>query len=140
MTAAFVVDTSAVIAIVCDEPEAAALHRIMAGAEIILLPSSAYLEAGIVLLRRYGDGARAMLDDFLKLGQIEIAPLGPIESGLALEAYARYGKGRGHKAQLNFGDCQTYSVAKSLGLPLLFVGEDFTATDLVDVRSVARES
>lgn len=139
MSVALVVDTSAVIAIMCDEPEGAALRRVMARSEIILLPSSAYLEAGIVLLRRYGDGARAMLDDFLKLGQVEIAPLGSTEVSLALGAHARYGKGRGHKAQLNFGDCRTYGVAKARDLPLLFLGADFAATDLADARGVFGE-
>ena len=139
MTLALVIDTSAVIAILCDEPDAPALRQFMAQADVIIMPASVYLEAGMVLMQRRGDGARAILDDFLRFGQIDIAPLGATEAGLALEAFSRYGKGRGHKAQLNFGDCQSYAVAKARDLPLLFVGEDFAATDLVRVGALARD-
>ena len=70
------------------------------------------------------------MDDLLRSGFLRLAPLEVEHAAIAADAALRYGKGSGHKAQLNFGDCFSYAVAKHRDLPLLFVGDDFTHTDI----------
>jgi ribonuclease VapC len=74
--------------------------------------------------------AQMAVEGALKIANIEIVPINRETGSLALEAFERYGKGRGHKAQLNMGDCFAYGCAKSLGVDLLYKGNDFAATDL----------
>ncbi len=90
-------------------------------------------ETGIVLEARLGPSARGLLERFLdEVGMQEI-PFGELHWREAVDAYRRYGKGR-HPASLNFGDCMTYAVAALAGEPLLFVGDDFSRTDVSDAR------
>jgi ribonuclease VapC len=86
-------------------------------------------ETGIVLTARLGSGARGILERFLDEIGIQEVPFGELHWREAVDAYRRYGKGR-HPAALNFGDCMTYAVASLAGEPLLYVGDDFSLTDL----------
>ncbi len=77
------------------------------------------------------DEARTDLDTFLSLAGIEVVPVDVRQSGLALEARVKFGRGFGSRAKLNFGDCFAYALAKSMNAPLLFIGNDFSETDVV---------
>jgi ribonuclease VapC len=124
-----IVDTSAVIAILQGEPEAAAFARALAAAERRMMSAGAYLELSIVMMDRRGPMARQAVDGFLAGALITIMPFDEEQAILGREAFMRFGKGR-HKAALNFGDCMTYALAKRENLSVLFKGTDFTETDL----------
>lgn len=123
-----VVDTSAIVAIVMEEPEAADFIAALASARTRILTSVNLLEAQIVLT--FGKGMPAATAEVLVAREnIEIIPFDEDLSNLALDAYRRYGKGR-HPAKLNMGDCAAYALARSRGWPLLYKGEDFAQTDI----------
>ena len=125
-----VVDTSAIIAILDKEPDAALYAEAIAEADAPLISAATLLELHIVMLNRRGARAGQLADRLIRDAgfQIEAFTLQHLE--LAREAYARYGKGK-NSAGLNYGDCFSYALAKATGLPLLFKGEDFSKTDLV---------
>ena len=120
------VDTSALMAILLDEPEAAACAEALATNDRIAVSAATVAEASIVAERR-GLGAEmsALLDGL----DLEVAGVSPASARRVAEAYARWGRGV-HPAGLNFGDCFAYEVAKSQGCPLLHVGADFARTDV----------
>lgn len=123
-----VIDTSAIVAIVMKEPEAADFIAELASARTRVLTSVNLLEAQIVLT--FGKGMPAgTAEDLVVRENIEIIPFDEDLSNLAFEAYGRYGKGR-HGARLNMGDCAAYALAKARGWPLLYKGEDFALTDI----------
>lgn len=125
-----VIDSSAVIAILFDEPEAEALLSQIAVAEVCRLSSASLVEIGIVLRRDAAAPRRAAFDEMLRLFSIKIESVTEEQAYLALDAYDRFGKGTGHRAGLNYGDCFSYALAKQTAEPLLFKGADFTHTDL----------
>ena len=125
-----VLDTSAIIAILEDEPSAAALTGALSGADVIRVSAGSLLEAGIVAEVRAGEAGDRELDVLLHRLRAEISPVTPEQVDVARDAYRRYGKGR-HPAALNFGDCFAYALAVSVGEPLLFTGSDFPQTDVV---------
>lgn len=125
-----VIDTSAVIAILDGENERKAFFEIIAAADRRLVSAVTYQEAGHVLIARRGVKGLYDLDDFLSLIRAEIVPHDLTLAALALEAFRRFGKGINSQARLNFGDCATYALAKSMDAPLLFKGDDFAATDV----------
>jgi ribonuclease VapC len=125
-----VIDSSAVIAILFDEPEGEALLSQIAVAEVCRLSAASLVEIGIVLRRDTAAQRRAAFDEMLRLFSIKIEPVTEQQAYLALDAYDRFGKGTGHPAGLNYGDCFSYALAKQTGEPLLFKGNDFTHTDL----------
>ena len=127
-----VVETSAVLAILLDEPEAAEFAQRIEDDPAPLISAASVLEAGIVLLSRYGPDARGDLQEFLAQGGLQVEPVTAEQADLALDAYQRFGKGR-HLAGLNFGDCFAYALCKSTGQPLLFKGQDFSQTDIATV-------
>ena len=125
-----VVDTSALIAILRDEPEAEAFLRIIADADGCLMISVGVMEASLVLAGRSGDETSWLgLDQFIARAEIEVVAQDHVLAGLGRDAFLRFGKGR-HPAALNMGDCASYALAKARGLPLLFKGNDFRHTDL----------
>jgi ribonuclease VapC len=95
-----------------------------------LMSSMTLLETYIVAATRYATGSAQKVDLLLSALRIEIIPQTKSHVECARQGFEKYGKGRGHKAQLNFGDCAAYGLAKSLGAPLLFKGTDFSATDI----------
>jgi ribonuclease VapC len=130
-----VVDASAVIAILFREKLASALAlRLSEDAERVMSVAS-YLEAGTVLAgrRRPGDRLKAIefLDAFVDEAEITLAPVDERQIRLALRARIMLGRGMGHGGELNFGDSFSYALAKTLDAPLLFVGNNFTKTDIV---------
>ena len=122
-----VVDSSAVIGILLDEPEKQAFQDIIAGGERCIISAVNAHETASVLRVRYGSQAVAWLWQLLVEYEIEIVPFYEAQVR-AVAAFDRYGKGIHSKAQLNPADCAAYALAKIMDLPLLFKGDDFTAT------------
>lgn len=127
-----VIDTSALIAILQLEAEAQDFANAIAIASRRLLSASSALETSIVIGARKGAEGMRDLDLLLYRTRIEIAPFTAVQADLAREAWQRFGRGN-HPAALNFGDCFSYALAKSISEPLLFKGSDFAQTDIVPV-------
>jgi ribonuclease VapC len=121
-----ILDSSAVIAMVRSEPDADAVFEALAGADAPLMAAPTYVEATVVARGR----DIADLDTFLRSAGVRLVEFTPEMARIATEAYRRYGKGSGSPARLNLGDTFSYALAKATGEPLLFVGEDFTHTDV----------
>src|SRR4026208_512463 len=125
-----VVDTSALIAILDREPDAALYAEAIAEADAPLISAATLLELHIVMLNRHGARAAQLVDRLIQDAGLQIETLTAQHLELARVAYSRYGKGR-NSAGLNYGDCFSYALAKATSLPLLFKGEDFSKTDLL---------
>ncbi len=124
-----VFDSSARLAILQDEPERRVFNEAVEAADTRSVSVASFVEVSIVIDSRYGpDGVRDF-DLLLSKAEIQLVPVDSEQAFLARQAFRQYGKGR-HAASLNFGDCFSYALAKSLGEPLLFKGEDFAKTDL----------
>lgn len=130
-----VIDTSALVAILNDEPERRQIIDRIAAAGTRLISAATVLEAGIVIEAHRGEHAGRELDLFLHRAHFEIVPVDAGQAEIARAAFRRYGKGL-HPAGLNLGDCFSYALAKVRGDELLFKGDDFSKTDVVtpDVR------
>jgi ribonuclease VapC len=124
-----VIDSSALVAIVLQEPDASIYYAAIANSVVRLLSAAAFVEASLVLLRRLTTGATAALDSLIGHLKIEVISVDHRQALLAREAFQRFGKGR-HPAGLNFGDCFSYALAKQTGEPLLYKGVDFSETDI----------
>jgi ribonuclease VapC len=124
-----VIDSSALIAILCDEPERSEFNRQIEADSRRFVSTASVLETSIVLENRYGDEAYRELDFFLLKASIEVCPVDVEQLEIARRAYRQYGKGR-HPAGLNYGDCFSYALAKQKGESLLFKGNDFSKTDI----------
>jgi ribonuclease VapC len=124
-----VLDTSAIVAVIRDEPEAGRLLEAMATADQVGVGAPTLTEASVVLGRRYGPVGHLTLARFLEENKVVDIPFGRDHWIVSAEAFLRYGKGR-HPAALNLGDCMTYATAQVAGVPLLFTGEDFAKTDV----------
>lgn len=129
-----VVDSSAIIAMMFDEPESPTCAKALAGSIRRLVSAANYVEAGTVIAGRAEKGDRdkaiADLDAFLTTFRIEVAPVDEEQAFMALRARIKYGKGFGAAAGLNYGDTFAYALAKANDAPLLFIGDDFTKTDI----------
>jgi len=124
-----ILDSSAIVGIVLREPGYEQVVRKLSAAESVAVGAPTLVEAGIVLSARLGTDARALLHGLLLEWEAETVSFGAEHWREAVSAFARFGRGR-HKAQLNFGDCMAYAVAKLAEEPLLCTGDDFTKTDL----------
>ncbi|KGM34981.1 type II toxin-antitoxin system VapC family toxin [Inquilinus limosus] len=124
-----VIDTSAILAILLDEPEAADLERRIAADPIRLISAATALEAAIVIEARLGDAGGREFDLWLHRLNAETVPVDGEQADMARRAWRRFGKGR-HPAGLIYGDCFSYALAATRGEPLLFKGDDFSRTDL----------
>ncbi len=125
------VDASAIVAILTEEADADALATVLEGPDTPITSAVAVFEAALGLRReRHASFTEAQEDvrDFLAAAGIRTVPLGAREADLALTAFDRYGKGRGHPAQLNLGDCFAYAAARAHGTTLLFKGDDSAKT------------
>jgi ribonuclease VapC len=132
-----VVDTSALLAVLQDEPERRSFNEAIEAADSAALSVASFVEASIVIEARHGaDGLRA-LDRFIERAGIVVAVVDLEQGKVARDAFSRFGKGR-HAAALNFGDCFSYALARVLGEPLLFKGEDFARTDVARVEMPPR--
>ena len=124
-----VIDSSAIIAILYEEPEANLLVQAISSASVKLMSAGTALELFIVTAAKKGEIGKEKLLAFLTASKIEIIPFDTEQLEIARDAFAKYGKGN-HKAKLNFGDCFAYALAKASGEPLLFKGNDFSLTDI----------
>jgi len=128
-TTDLVLDTSAILAILQAEPEAAAFVEAICKARQPSLCAATRAELLIVVFTRFGAIGMEKARHFLDMHGIKTLPLDLSLADLAADAFARYGKGR-HPAGLNYGDCFSYALAKQTGAPLLFKGQDFGQTDV----------
>jgi ribonuclease VapC len=127
-----VLDTSALLAILMNEPEIDAFSAAIEADPRRLISAATVVETGIVVERRFGDPGGRELDLLLHRAGCEIVPVDAEQAEIARAAFRRFGKGR-HPAGLNFGDCFAYSLAVVRGEPLLFKGNDFAQTDVARV-------
>ena len=124
-----VIDSSALIAILQNEPERAAFVRKLGADRVRLLSAANWLEAAIIVDDRFGENGARDLKLFVLEAAIEIVPVTAAQAELARAAYRRFGRGN-HPARLNYGDCFAYALARETGEPLLFKGDDFSRTDI----------
>ena len=126
-----VIDTSALLAILQDEPERRRFNESIEAADSRVMSVATFVEISIVLESRHGAEGLRDLDQFVDRAGIELAPVDVEQANVARAAFSRFGKGR-HPAALNHGDCFSYALARVLGEPLLFKGDDFSKTDVVN--------
>jgi ribonuclease VapC len=124
-----VVDTSAVVAILFDEPDGRRYAHALASAATRLISAVTRVELACVVEGRKGEPGRADLERLLEVGGFEVVAVTPIQAMRAIEAFRRFGRGR-HPAALNIGDCFVYALAATMEEDLLFKGDDFARTDI----------
>lgn len=134
-----IVDTSAIVAIIRGEPDAAAFARVIAEAAIARISAATLVELGIVIDGLRDQVAVGVLDRLLEDAALRVEPLTPEQARIARDAHRRFGRASGHPAGLNMGDCFSYALARDLDEPLLFKGEDFGQTDIELVIASDRE-
>src|SRR5579864_1877184 len=128
-----IVDTSAIVAILRDESGAESFANAIAGAKIRRVSAVNYVEAAAVIDGSRDPVASRKFDEFILDASFSIEEVTREQARIAREAYKDFGKGSGHPAQLNFGDCFAYALAKAMREPILFKGQDFKHTDLTSV-------
>jgi ribonuclease VapC len=124
-----IIDASAVVAMMLSEPEGRRIEAAVTKEAACRLSAVSYCESSMILISRVGRDAVRDLDLVLQLFNIQIVPFTDGQARLAREAFRRFGKGR-HPAQLNFGDCMAYALARETGEELLFKGTNFAQTDI----------
>jgi ribonuclease VapC len=126
-----IVDTSAIIAMMMEEPDGAVIRqKILTSETLPKMSAASYLESAIVSDARNNPMVSRDLNRLLEEAEIEIMAFTEKQAEIARAAYRDFGKGSGHKAQLNFGDCFAYALASDMREPLLFKGDDFSETDI----------
>jgi ribonuclease VapC len=125
-----VIDTSAVVAILLNEPGCERFTRALNEAPYLAISAASVLEISLVIDSRFGARAAGMLDRWLESAPVEIVAVTPKQVTIAREGFRQFGKGK-HPAALNFGDCFSYSLAKASGDRLLYQGSDFSQTDIL---------
>lgn len=130
-----IVDTSALVAVLRDEDDASRHREALAGALDVRISAATLVEAGVVVDSAKDPVLSRRLDDLLAAVDAQVEPFTVEQARLARQAYRDYGKGSGHAARLNLGDCFSYALARALDEPLLFKGDDFSATDLTPVAT-----
>lgn len=127
-----VIDTSALVAMLNDEPEAQEFEAAVEADPVRLMSTASYLEVAIVIETRFGEPGGRELDLWLHRAGVDLVGVDADQAEVARSAYRHYGKGH-HRAGLNYGDCFAYALAKVSGEPLLFKGDDFVHTDVSPV-------
>jgi ribonuclease VapC len=125
-----IIDTSALIAILRDEAEASVCAQAIESSAVRRVSAANFVEAALIIDASRDPVASRHFDDLIKEAAITIEPVTEDQARIAREAYRDFGKGSGHPAKLNFGDCFAYALAKAKGEPLLFKGDDFAHTDV----------
>lgn len=127
-----IVDTSAIVAILLGEPEAADFIDALLDAPAARMSAATYVEVAVVVDANRDPVLSARFDELA--AEIEVVPMTRDHADTARQAYRDYGRGTGHPARLNLGDCFSYALARESGEPLLFKGNDFVHTDLLPAR------
>ena len=130
-----ILDTSAVIAILRMEPEAAEFAKIIERAAQSRISVVNYVEAGAEIDGSKDPVASRRFDELIEAAGVEIEAVSEDQARIARQAYRDFGTTSGHPAKLNFGDCFSYALAKSKGEPLLLKGQDFSRTDVKSARA-----
>jgi len=125
-----IVDSSAIIAILKREPEQASFTQALRDASALSMSAATYFETAIVVDSVRDPIASRTLDDFIEILGIEIEPVSAEQAKIARQAYRDFGRGSGHRAQLNIGDCFSYALARLKREPMLYKGDDFVHTDV----------
>lgn len=125
-----IVDTSAVVAILRDEPDAERYIVALASDPTPRMSTATFVETAAVVDANADPVLSGRLDDLMAVAGIELAPLTAAHAALARQAYRLFGRGTGHPARLNLGDCFAYALARATGDALLFKGDDFSRTDV----------
>ena len=129
-----IVDTSALIVVLRDEPDAMSYAKAIAKASIRRISAANYVESAAVIDASRDPIASRRFDDLLREARVAIEPVTEAQARLAREAYRDFGRGSGHPARLNFGECFAYALAKAVNEPLLCKGDDFRHTDITLAR------
>lgn len=132
-----IVDSSALIAIIADEPERQAFVHLLSAARVRRISAATLVETAIVLESQHGPEVVRQFDAFLRTAKIRTEPVTEEQAAIARQAFLDFGKGR-HPAALNFGDCFSYALAKAYHEPLLFKGGDFAKTDVLAAQEAPR--
>jgi ribonuclease VapC len=125
-----IVDTSALVALLLNEPERYAFSRAIGNADNARLSAGSLLELSVVVQRRK-IASPEQLEALLAAMELRIEPVTVEQAAIGVAAYREYGQSSGHRARLNYGDCFAYALAKATGEPLLFKGDDFVHTDVL---------
>jgi ribonuclease VapC len=125
-----IVDSSVLIAILKREPERAIFSALLETTQDVKISAATYFDASIVIDSLRQPATSRMLDDVIERSRIAIEPVTAEQAGIARQAYRDYGRGSGHPANLNFGDCFSYALARDKRESLLYKGDDFVHTDL----------
>lgn len=125
-----IVDTSALVAIALDEPERLEFQELIVDSTTARLSAANLVELFIVVDRHSNRSVSDRIDTLIGALALVIEPVTAEQARIAREAYRLFGRGNGHPARLNYGDCFAYALAKALGEPLLFKGDDFIHTDV----------
>jgi ribonuclease VapC len=133
-----VIETSALVSMLTDEPEAQRFEAAVAADPVRLMSTASYLEAAIVIEQRFGEPGGRELDLWLHRAGVDLVGVDADQAEVARSAYRRFGKGR-DPAGLNYGDCFAYALAKVSGEPLLVKGGDFGHTDIGVVDTISLE-
>jgi ribonuclease VapC len=129
-----VLDSSAIVAILTNEPERANFEKAVSSTSQRLISAVNYQETAQVIFGRFGGKGLANLDTYIELIEAEVVPYTFEMAAAAVGAFKRYGKGLNPKTRLNMGDCAAYALATYLDAPLLYKGDDFTHTDVKSWR------
>jgi len=129
-----ILDTSALLAILQDETERRSFNAAIEAAGSRSMSTATFVETSIVIGARYGGDGLRDLDLFIAKAEIALVPFDTEQAHAARDAFLRFGKGR-HPAGLNYGDCFAYALARTLGEPLLYKGDDFSKTDVATVAA-----
>ncbi|MGD0800328.1 MAG: type II toxin-antitoxin system VapC family toxin [Terracidiphilus sp.] len=129
-----ILDTSAIVAILQDEPEAGTFAQAVEQNRPVRLSAANWLEAAVVVDGNRSPALSRRFDEFLREATVVIEPVTALHAELAREAYRAFGRGSGHPAHLNFGDCFAYALAMERDETLLFKGKDFAHTDVRRIR------
>ena len=125
-----ILDSSALIAVLKEEPEAAEFIDLIDRAPHCRISAVNYVESAAVVDSNRDPVFSRQFEDFLQQAEIQIQPVTTAQAHVARQAYRDFGKGSGHPAKLNFGDCFAYALARDKAEPLLFKGDDFSHTDI----------
>lgn len=132
-----IIDTSALVAILRAEGDAGEIAHAIESAQVRRISAASYLETAVVIDASRDPIASRRFDELVDIAELCVEPVTYDHAQIARAAYRDFGKGSGHKAGLNFGDCFAYALAKSTGEPLLFKGDDFSHTDLTPALPAA---